>query len=105
MPELSSSSSPSPVQEIDPAEQLLPYMLDLMRQHPLESVDSIVDRLSRSPTGLDRRDIRRMVISAVGAERRLAASLQSLVSASAAMDPSGQTAFALAVAALNVVVA
>jgi hypothetical protein len=94
------SPSPEPprppsVQEIDPAESLVPVVLATLRQYPMEPVDSIVDRIAGRSAVLSRQDIHRLVLSATGAEQRLAASLQSLVIASMARDPSGQSTFSL----------
>jgi hypothetical protein len=94
--------SPS-VPEIDPAESLIPVVLATLRQYPMEPVDSIADRIAGRSAVLSRQDIHRLVLSAIGAEQRLAASLQSLVVASMASDPSGQTTFSLVMLALQLV--
>jgi hypothetical protein len=75
------------------ADAIVPVVVALVRSAPALSVDGITDQVAATSSAMSRAEIRRLVTAAVSSEQLLASSLQLLVGAALAVDPSGRSAF------------
>jgi hypothetical protein len=96
------TDTPEVVEAVDPIVQLVPAILQQLRQHPLESVDSIADRVASRTVTFSREEVGRFVLCVIAGEQSVASLVQSTIEGAMRHDNTGRAAYVAVLTMLGI---